>query len=70
MSSCGFGYRSRHRKEHGSFPNHKKKSSRERQETTMCGFVGFINGGDTQQDAGVLRSMTNAIRHRDPDDAD
>ncbi len=70
MSSCGFGYRSRHRKEHGSFPNHKKKSSRERQETTMCGFVGFINGGDTQQDAGVLRSMTDAIRHRGPDDAD
>ena len=70
MSSCGFGYRSRHRKEHGSFPNHKKKSSRERQETTMCGFAGFINGGDTQQDAGVLRSMTDAIRHRGPDDAD
>ncbi|MFR3237084.1 MAG: asparagine synthase (glutamine-hydrolyzing) [Acutalibacter sp.] len=36
----------------------------------MCGFVGFINGGDTQQDAGVLRSMTDAIRHRGPDDAD
>ncbi len=64
------GYRSRHRKEHGSFPNYKKKSSRERQATTMCGFVGFINGGDTQQDAGVLRSMTDAIRHRGPDDAD
>ncbi len=64
------GYRSGHRKEHGSFPNYKKKSSRERQATTMCGFVGFINGGDTQQDAGVLRSMTDAIRHRGPDDAD
>ena len=36
----------------------------------MCGFVGFIDGGDTQQDAGVLRSMTDAIRHRGPDDAD
>ncbi len=37
---------------------------------TMCGFVGFIDGGDTQQDAGVLRSMTDAIKHRGPDDAD
>lgn len=36
----------------------------------MCGFVGFLGGGETQRDAGVLRSMTDAIRHRGPDDAD
>ena len=36
----------------------------------MCGFVGFINGGDTQRDESVLHSMTDAIRHRGPDDAD
>ena len=36
----------------------------------MCGFVGFIGGGDTQRDQGVLQSMTDAIRHRGPDDAD
>ena len=32
----------------------------------MCGFVGFT--GDPDQ--GVLRSMTTAIAHRGPDDAD
>lgn len=36
----------------------------------MCGFVGFIDGGETQQDEGVLHAMTDAIRHRGPDDAD
>ena len=36
----------------------------------MCGFVGFIGGGDTQRDQGVLQSMTDAILHRGPDDAD
>lgn len=36
----------------------------------MCGFVGFIDGGATQEDEGVLHAMTDAIRHRGPDDAD
>lgn len=36
----------------------------------MCGFVGFIDGGETQTDAAVLTSMTDAIKHRGPDDAD
>ena len=36
----------------------------------MCGFVGFIDGGDTQLDSGILHAMTDAIRHRGPDDAD
>ena len=35
----------------------------------MCGFVGFIGGGETQRDEGVLHAMTDAIRHRGPDDA-
>ncbi len=33
----------------------------------MCGFVGFTG---PQQEEGVLRSMTDAIAHRGPDDAD
>ncbi len=36
----------------------------------MCGFVGFIDGSETQNNAQVLTSMTDAIRHRGPDDAD
>ncbi|WP_099204253.1 asparagine synthase (glutamine-hydrolyzing) [Scatolibacter rhodanostii] len=36
----------------------------------MCGFVGFIDGAETQTNAAVLTSMTDAIRHRGPDDAD
>ena len=36
----------------------------------MCGFVGYIDGGDTLMDEGVLHAMTDAIRHRGPDDAD
>ena len=36
----------------------------------MCGFVGYIDGGDTLRDEGVLHSMADAIRHRGPDDAD
>lgn len=35
----------------------------------MCGFVGFIGGGETQDDRPVLERMTDAIRHRGPDDA-
>ncbi len=34
----------------------------------MCGFVGFL-GGELVDD-GVLHAMTDAIRHRGPDDAD
>ncbi len=34
----------------------------------MCGFVGFLGGG--RQEPCVLRAMTDAIRHRGPDDAD
>ncbi len=40
----------------------------ERADTAMCGFVGFL-GGD-QQNSAVLHAMTDAIRHRGPDDAD
>lgn len=36
----------------------------------MCGFVGFLDGGASQEDAGILHAMTDAIRHRGPDDAD
>lgn len=36
----------------------------------MCGFIGYINGGETQNDESVLKSMTDAIAHRGPDDAD
>lgn len=36
----------------------------------MCGFIGFTGGGDSQLDKGVLQSMTDAIAHRGPDDAD
>ncbi|MCH5352656.1 MAG: asparagine synthase (glutamine-hydrolyzing) [Acutalibacter sp.] len=35
----------------------------------MCGFVGFIDRDGVRHDDGVLRSMTDAIRHRGPDDA-
>ncbi len=35
----------------------------------MCGFVGFT-GGAALQNEGVLHTMTDAIRHRGPDDAD
>lgn len=36
----------------------------------MCGFVGFIGGGETQNNAVVLHAMTDRIKHRGPDDAD
>lgn len=36
----------------------------------MCGFVGFIGGGETQNDPGILENMTDTIVHRGPDDAD
>ena len=36
----------------------------------MCGFIGFTGGGDSQLDKSVLQSMTDAIAHRGPDDAD
>ncbi len=36
----------------------------------MCGFVGFLGGGASQEDAGILHAMTDTIRHRGPDDAD
>ncbi len=36
----------------------------------MCGFVGYLDGGETLQDEAVLHAMTDAIRHRGPDDAD
>ncbi len=36
----------------------------------MCGFVGYLDGGATLQDETVLHAMTDAIRHRGPDDAD
>ena len=35
----------------------------------MCGFVGFIDRDGVRHDDGVLRSMTDAISHRGPDDA-
>ena len=35
----------------------------------MCGFVGFLGDSNTQRDEGVLHAMTDAIRHRGPDDA-
>ena len=36
----------------------------------MCGFVGFINGGETQNNQVILKNMTDTIIHRGPDDAD
>jgi len=36
----------------------------------MCGFIGYINGGETQQNEAALHAMTDAIKHRGPDDAD
>lgn len=36
----------------------------------MCGFVGFIGGGATQNDGNILKAMTDRIVHRGPDDAD
>ena len=36
----------------------------------MCGFVGYIGGGETQTMAPVLHAMADRIRHRGPDDAD
>lgn len=36
----------------------------------MCGFVGFIGGGETQNDRSILENMTNTIVHRGPDDVD
>jgi len=36
----------------------------------MCGFIGYINGGETQQNETALHAMTDAIKHRGPDDAD
>lgn len=36
----------------------------------MCGFVGFIGGGDMQGNRTVLENMTDTIQHRGPDDAD
>lgn len=34
----------------------------------MCGFAGFIGGGETGRQELVIRGMTDAIRHRGPDD--
>lgn len=36
----------------------------------MCGFVGFIDGKETQNDKDILHNMTETIRHRGPDDVD
>lgn len=36
----------------------------------MCGFVGYIDGGETQFMEPVLHAMADRIRHRGPDDAD
>ena len=36
----------------------------------MCGFVGYLGGGETQLMAPVLERMADRIRHRGPDDAD
>lgn len=36
----------------------------------MCGFVGFIDGGETQNEKDILERMTDSIKHRGPDDAD
>lgn len=36
----------------------------------MCGFVGYIDGGETQLMEPVLHAMADRIRHRGPDDAD
>ena len=36
----------------------------------MCGFVGFIGGGETQNNPTILKNMTDRIIHRGPDDAD
>lgn len=36
----------------------------------MCGFVGFIGGGELQNNKTVLENMTNTIVHRGPDDVD
>ena len=54
----------------GYSPGFQQMLTRERQVRTMCGFVGYIDGGDTLRDEGVLHSMADAIRHRGPDDAD
>ena len=34
----------------------------------MCGIAGFVNLDGAPADAGVLRAMTDQIRHRGPDD--
>ena len=36
----------------------------------MCGFVGYLGGGETQLMSPVLQRMADRIRHRGPDDAD
>lgn len=36
----------------------------------MCGFVGYINGKETQNDERILKNMTDTIVHRGPDDVD
>ena len=36
----------------------------------MCGFVGYIDGGETQLMEPVLHAMADRIRHSGPDDAD
>lgn len=36
----------------------------------MCGFVGYLGGGETQLMQPVLQRMADRIRHRGPDDAD
>ena len=33
----------------------------------MCGFVGYIDGGETQLMEPVLHAMADRIRHRGPD---
>lgn len=49
----------------------KKENGTERTvKKAMCGFVGFLGDSNTQRDEGVLHAMTDAIRHRGPDDAD
>lgn len=36
----------------------------------MCGFAGYINKENSISNFGILKSMTNTIAHRGPDDAD
>ena len=34
----------------------------------MCGFVGYINRNKSNDDSRLIRSMTNTLNHRGPDD--